>query len=201
VGLHAYVVIHNLLKLRDELDRRSPTATRRRLYRVLAYVAGAVIFLPFLAGALQVVGIRGDVVKVLSGLTFLGSCLAIPIIGGRLGKWWITLVGVPSAFLISIAQHMLFSSILGYPLSVERAFRILVYVFSLGGIPMVMLALAIHGLTAHALRVRRKGSLEHHWCRRCDYDLTGNVSGVCPECGTPVPGTPKGDGGSSGAAG
>ena len=20
-------------------------------------------------------------------------------------------------------------------------------------------------------------------CRRCDYDLTGNVSGVCPECG------------------
>jgi len=21
-------------------------------------------------------------------------------------------------------------------------------------------------------------------CRKCDYDLTGNVSGVCPECGT-----------------
>jgi hypothetical protein len=24
-------------------------------------------------------------------------------------------------------------------------------------------------------------------CRRCGYDLTGNVSGACPECGTPVP--------------
>lgn len=24
-------------------------------------------------------------------------------------------------------------------------------------------------------------------CSRCSYDLTGNVSGVCPECGTPVP--------------
>lgn len=24
-------------------------------------------------------------------------------------------------------------------------------------------------------------------CRSCDYDLTGNVSGICPECGTPVP--------------
>src|SRR5579862_2394424 len=24
-------------------------------------------------------------------------------------------------------------------------------------------------------------------CRNCSYDLTGNVSGVCPECGTPVP--------------
>jgi hypothetical protein len=21
----------------------------------------------------------------------------------------------------------------------------------------------------------------------CDYNLTGNVSGVCPECGTPIP--------------
>ena len=24
-------------------------------------------------------------------------------------------------------------------------------------------------------------------CQQCGYDLTGNVSGVCPECGTPVP--------------
>lgn len=27
----------------------------------------------------------------------------------------------------------------------------------------------------------------HPRCRRCRYDLTGNVSGVCPECGTPIP--------------
>ena len=25
------------------------------------------------------------------------------------------------------------------------------------------------------------------FCSRCRYDLTGNVSGVCPECGTPMP--------------
>ena len=24
-------------------------------------------------------------------------------------------------------------------------------------------------------------------CVKCEYNLTGNVSGVCPECGTPVP--------------
>ena len=24
------------------------------------------------------------------------------------------------------------------------------------------------------------------FCRECDYDLTGNVSGVCPECGTKI---------------
>ena len=23
-------------------------------------------------------------------------------------------------------------------------------------------------------------------CPRCSYDLTGNVSGICPECGTPI---------------
>lgn len=23
-------------------------------------------------------------------------------------------------------------------------------------------------------------------CSECDYDLTGNVSGICPECGTPL---------------
>ena len=26
------------------------------------------------------------------------------------------------------------------------------------------------------------------FCRRCDYDLTGNVSGVCPECGSKIAG-------------
>jgi hypothetical protein len=25
-----------------------------------------------------------------------------------------------------------------------------------------------------------------HLCRQCGYDLTGNASGVCPECGTAV---------------
>jgi len=31
--------------------------------------------------------------------------------------------------------------------------------------------------------VRRELGLS---CRICDYDLTGNVSGICPECGTPI---------------
>ena len=30
-------------------------------------------------------------------------------------------------------------------------------------------------------------------CARCGYDLTGNVSGVCPECGTPVSALPSPD--------
>lgn len=34
--------------------------------------------------------------------------------------------------------------------------------------------------------VRRKAKGRDGRCRRCDYDLTGNISGTCPECGTPV---------------
>jgi len=37
------------------------------------------------------------------------------------------------------------------------------------------------------LRYRRRGSATV--CQTCGYNLTGNASGVCPECGTPV--TPR----------
>jgi hypothetical protein len=33
-------------------------------------------------------------------------------------------------------------------------------------------------------RLRRRG--KSGLCRNCNYDLTGNTSGVCPECGTPL---------------
>ena len=33
-------------------------------------------------------------------------------------------------------------------------------------------------------RRRRRAAAGH--CQECDYDLTGNVSGVCPECGTKI---------------
>lgn len=36
-------------------------------------------------------------------------------------------------------------------------------------------------------RRRKKGA-----CLKCAYDLTGNVTGVCPECGTAISVTPKG---------
>jgi hypothetical protein len=48
-----------------------------------------------------------------------------------------------------------------------------------------------HGLVALALALLPLGSAIRRWrarpqpghCRRCGYDLTGNVSGICPECG------------------
>jgi hypothetical protein len=35
-------------------------------------------------------------------------------------------------------------------------------------------------------RRRRRARAVPGACRNCEYDLTGNVSGVCPECGTQV---------------
>src|SRR5947207_1159557 len=37
------------------------------------------------------------------------------------------------------------------------------------------------------LAMRRRRSADHSVCRHCSYDLTGNVSGICPECGRRIP--------------
>ena len=34
--------------------------------------------------------------------------------------------------------------------------------------------------------VRRRRRRRHGLCTNCGYNLTGNVSGVCPECGAPI---------------
>lgn len=36
------------------------------------------------------------------------------------------------------------------------------------------------------LRLRRLRQESSNPCRKCSYNLTGNVSGICPECGTPI---------------
>ena len=61
---------------------------------------------------------------------------------------------------------------------------------------VVLLAIALAGPTAMAfcclyaaeLRYRcdKRSRYPAGHCRECGYDLTGNVSGVCPECGTKI---------------
>ncbi len=46
------------------------------------------------------------------------------------------------------------------------------------------MAMGLFGLTV-AYRLRRRWRNELPGCRVCGYNLTGNVSGICPECGTP----------------
>jgi hypothetical protein len=42
---------------------------------------------------------------------------------------------------------------------------------------------SLFGLTAVLLGLRRRPPRRNGLCPRCGYDLTGNVSGTCPECG------------------
>jgi hypothetical protein len=50
---------------------------------------------------------------------------------------------------------------------------------------MILIPLGV----AAILIARRKNFVDSGQCRTCGYDLTGNVSGVCPECGTAACGT------------
>ena len=62
-----------------------------------------------------------------------------------------------------------------------RAPRNLVYGFVIPlWIPLILLAIPTYILWR---RDRRK---PERCCRQCGYDLTGNESGVCPECGTKI---------------
>jgi hypothetical protein len=58
----------------------------------------------------------------------------------------------------------------------------------LASIPGLMLGI---GGACFAASERTLG--HEHRCEKCGYDLTGNVSGRCPECGTPVSAVNKGD--------
>jgi len=55
--------------------------------------------------------------------------------------------------------------------------------------PVVAFALLpIIGVWRRAARRRR---IKRGRCKECNYNLTANTSGVCPECGTPVPSKPE----------
>jgi len=55
---------------------------------------------------------------------------------------------------------------------------------------LLILFLAPSMLSQIAQRVQKRRRL-HGLCLTCNYNLTGNVSGVCPECGTAVPPRPR----------
>lgn len=53
-----------------------------------------------------------------------------------------------------------------------------------GGFALPMWCVAIPAVAFAALMVRiSRGYIAPGHCRRCGYDLTANISGVCPECG------------------
>jgi len=60
----------------------------------------------------------------------------------------------------------------------------------------IVCAITLYGIVHQSMRhndvdARVNYAHDSSRCGRCDYDLTGNESGVCPECGWQVPETPK----------
>ena len=67
----------------------------------------------------------------------------------------------------------------GYRVGRETVLKVPYYLLSLAA------ALPWLWLWVRHLRRRRRRLAEGH-CSSCAYDLTGNISGVCSECGTPI---------------
>ena len=64
--------------------------------------------------------------------------------------------------------------------------------FRFVGIPLLPPALLLFAATLLVWwRWWRKREFKPGTCSHCGYDLTGNASGICPECGNPVPTGPN----------
>ena len=48
---------------------------------------------------------------------------------------------------------------------------------------ILLLIGAVASLVALRIRERKKGIIRRGMCRKCGYDLRGNTTGTCPECG------------------
>lgn len=121
------------------------------------------------------------------GVALLGLALTIVFFFcARILCWW--LVGAKGAGLVG-------RRLLGWIISgmlINAAFDVaLVFGLAQGWrTPVITLGcIAIFIYALHA--VGRRDSLKLRFladphCRHCSYNLTGNISGICPECGTPI---------------
>lgn len=84
----------------------------------------------------------------------------------------ISIVTVLSRVLAALAEQ----------LGVQTETTSLVFMLVLVGLS------CLQWLSSWRSRNRRSSLLRNNQCLGCEYDLTGNVSGFCPECGCQVPG-------------
>jgi len=95
------------------------------------------------------------------------------LVGRRLVGWTISGTAVNAAFDLAVLAGIERGWL--YPLVICSAIALFIYVLHAAG-------------RRDALRVRFP---TFPLCWKCQYNLTGNISGICPECGTPIrTGTP-----------
>jgi len=118
---------------------------------------------------------------VLIAANFIGGAVFIGWLGGYHSRISVTVLG---AILFRASPEI--TSWIAYP---ENS--ILAYSHEFSGIVVfhdictltlaVIVACVVHGIT----RAYRRIPLGH--CQSCGYNLFANTSGICPECGTPIP--------------
>jgi hypothetical protein len=144
---------------------------------------------------------RMAVVRTIAGAVLVGGAYAIllavqsetPLLfswvylyGERLIVWW--WIGAKMARLVG---RRLVGWVLGGTL-LNALFDVALVVGVFAGVAGPAVVLAVIAAFIGALHVvgrrdaLRRRFIEAPFCTRCEYNLTGNLSGICPECGTPI---------------
>ena len=109
-------------------------------------------------------------------------------IGGRDAKPRLTFVGVlllfaMIAFALSFRYPDLWSDASGpfaHRVRVGRAN------FAVSAVLALLVGMVMHGVTQAVIWFSLRNQPKPGFCNNCGYDLTGNVSRVCPECGMSI---------------
>ena len=160
-----------------------PAATTRGVWVVFWALLAVAAGLPHLVDSLKFV--VGGCVGLLAWLFMFA---AVGWCGAARGSWWFT-VGAT----VAIHVTMYFGDVVH--VSIVRAFprpRLLPSAQDLPIYAVVFVLSASIATSSHfscwRIRSDRRAQLVGaHRCGTCGYDLTGNISGRCPECGTSLP--------------
>jgi hypothetical protein len=101
---------------------------------------------------------------------------------GRLDESLAALLVATVAFLVvALAVQLLLNLAIKSPLTSAASWILLFVPLALGGGAAVL----IYRLVLYRHPTSLAGT-----CSKCTYDLRGTSSGICPECGMPIPGQP-----------
>jgi hypothetical protein len=110
----------------------------------------------------------------------------IYLIVSRIGAWW--LIGYYAAHLRGrrLAAWIVFGTLINLGFDASVAIGLFAGAFIPCGV-LILIAGIIYTLHATGRRVGlRSRFYAHPACAVCEYNLTGNLSGICPECGTAI---------------
>jgi hypothetical protein len=178
-GVYPLVYFAFIHSFRYRVSRPIPMKFRHAL-RLTMYCLLLGIAICALSFGVNLLGARGPrgVPFVLLSILFLYCA--------RIFCWW--LVGAKGAGLVG-------RRLLGWIISgtlINAAFDVALVSGLFQGWRTPLITLGCMVIFIYALHaVGRRDSLKLRFlaephCRNCSYNLTGNISGICPECGTPI---------------